>query len=87
MHRSARLSSIALKIGIVRVFSKKHTSIFYLGKKASKKNYRATNFSIFHDFYIIPSLKTQRIFIAETCAWVCFIEQNKKIKKTNNNNI
>jgi hypothetical protein len=32
-------------------FCKKQTSIFYSGKKAShKKNYRLTNFSIFHDF-------------------------------------
>jgi hypothetical protein len=55
----------------VRVFSKKQTSIFYSGQKAShKKNYRVTNFSIFHDFSIILSLITQRVFIAETCVRV-----------------
>jgi spore maturation protein CgeB len=71
LQRSARLSSISLKIGIMRVFSKKQTSIFYLGQKAShKKNYRVTNFSIFHDFSTILSLITQRVFIAKTCARV-----------------
>jgi hypothetical protein len=34
---SARTSSISLKIGIIKVFSKKQTSIFYLGQKASHK--------------------------------------------------
>jgi hypothetical protein len=33
LHRSARPSSIPLKIGIVRVFSKKQTSIFYLAQR------------------------------------------------------
>jgi hypothetical protein len=36
------------KIGIVRVFPKKKSPI-------TKKNYGATNFSVFHDFFIIPS--------------------------------
>jgi hypothetical protein len=35
-----------------------------------QKNYRVTNFSIFHDFSIILSLITQRVLIAETCACV-----------------
>jgi hypothetical protein len=39
------------------------------GKKPFTKNYRVTKFSIFHDFSILP-LITQRVFIAETCAWV-----------------
>jgi hypothetical protein len=43
------------------------TDIFILFKP--QKNYRVTNFSIFHDFSIIFSLITQRVFSAETCAW------------------
>jgi hypothetical protein len=37
LHRSVRPSSISLEIGIERVFSKKQTSIFYLGKSISQK--------------------------------------------------
>jgi hypothetical protein len=53
---SARPSSIPLKIGIVRVFSKK-TDKFILVKPKSlpQKNYRVAKFSIFHDFFIILS--------------------------------
>jgi hypothetical protein len=65
----------------VRDFGKKQRSVFYLGKKASK-NYRVTNFSIFHDFSIILSVITQPVFIAKTCALErLFIEQNSKNKK------
>jgi hypothetical protein len=35
-------------------------------KSLPQKNYRFTNFSIFHDFPIILTLITQRFFIAET---------------------
>jgi hypothetical protein len=55
-------------------------------KRLTQKNYRVTNFSIFHDFFIILSLITQRVFIAKICAWYLlkryFIEQNSKNKKS-----
>jgi hypothetical protein len=37
LRRSARPTSISLKIGKMRVFSKKQASIFYSGQKASHK--------------------------------------------------
>jgi hypothetical protein len=85
-----RTSSIFLKIGILGGFSKNQTSIFYSGQKAShKKNYRVTNFSIFHDFSIILSLITQRVFIPKTCAWVrwngILLSKIQNIEKTINN--
>jgi hypothetical protein len=53
-----------------------------------QKSYRVTNFSIFHDFSIILSLITQRVFIAKTCAWVRWkgyiLSKIQKIKKTTN---
>jgi hypothetical protein len=87
LHRSVRPSSISLKIGIMRVFSKKHRSIFYLGQKASHKKITGlTTFLIFHDCFIIVSLLTQRIFIAETCAWMrwkgILLSKIQKIKKS-----
>jgi hypothetical protein len=87
LHRSARPSSISLKIGIVRVLNKKQTSIFYLGQKASHKK-KLQDYQLFYNFSIIHSLITQRVFIAENCAWarwkVFFIEENSKEKKINN---
>jgi hypothetical protein len=38
-------------------------------KSLPQKNYRVAKFSIFHNFSIIISLITQRIFIAKTFAW------------------
>jgi hypothetical protein len=52
LHRSARISSISLKIGIMRVFSKNQTSVFYLGQKASHKKLQGNQL-----FEFLPFLK------------------------------
>jgi hypothetical protein len=72
----------------MRVFSKKQTCIFYLGQKAFHKKTTGLPTLRISDFSIILSLITQRIFIAETCAWVRWkeillskVQKNKK--KTN----
>jgi hypothetical protein len=77
----------------MRVFSKKQTSIFYPGQKASHKKTRGL--PTFRFSSISPSesisLITQRVFIAETCAWVRWkgisLSKIQKIKKPNNNNL
>jgi hypothetical protein len=77
-----------MEIGIMRIFGKKQTSVFYSGQKASHKKNTALS-TFVHDFFIIFSLITQRVFIGETFFWVrwkCKIEQNSKNKKTKNNN-
>jgi hypothetical protein len=48
----------------------KEAHFLFRPKSLPQKNYRVTNFPIFHDFSIILSLITQRVFIAETCVWV-----------------
>jgi hypothetical protein len=61
-------------------WQKTEVHLLFRPKNLPQKNYRATNFSIFHDFSIILSLIIQRVFIAETCGWVLWkgIEQNLK---------
>jgi hypothetical protein len=67
------------------------TGSYILAKPKSlpQKNYRVANFSIFHDFSIILSLITQRVFIAKTFAWVRWkgnlLSKIQKIKPNNNN--
>jgi hypothetical protein len=83
LHLSARPSSIFLKISIMRVFSKKQTTIFYLGQKASHK--KTTGLPTFRFSTI-----SQRVFIAETCAWMrwkgILLKKIQKIKKLPMNN-
>jgi hypothetical protein len=49
---------------------KKQTYFLFKPKSHPQKNYRVTNFSVFHDFYIILYLITQRVFIVKTISWV-----------------
>jgi hypothetical protein len=61
------------------------SGVSYETKSLLQKNYRVTNFSIFHDFSIILFFITQRVFIAETCACVrwkgILLSKIQKIKK------
>jgi hypothetical protein len=67
------------------ILAKKNNYNLVKPKSIPQKNYRVTNFSFFHDFSIILSLITQRVFIAKTCAWVLWkgytLSKIQKIKK------
>jgi hypothetical protein len=79
---SARPSSISLKIGIVRVFSKKHITIFKLSQKASHKKlqgYQLFDFARFlhHNFFD----NSTSFYCRNWCVGVLvryFIKQNSK---------
>jgi hypothetical protein len=79
-----RPSLISLKIGIMKL-AKIEVRLLFRPKSLPQKNYRVTNFSIFHDFSVILSLITQPVFIAKTCAWVrwkgILLRKIQKIKK------
>jgi hypothetical protein len=70
LHRSARPSSISQKIGIMKGFSKKQTYLLYILKSLLQKKPQGYQLFDFPRFFIILSLITQRVFIAETSAWV-----------------
>jgi hypothetical protein len=97
LHRQTQPSSISLQIGIRRVFSKKQTSIFYPGQKAShKKTTGLPTFRFLHHTFFDNSTSfccknlclgaLERYFIEQKSKNTkCNFFKNLKILQLNNN--